>query len=87
MHEIVELFAGRGFTSVKRSENRKPLSVLADLEKEVFVGEMHDLDLSEEYRVNFPVAKALGCVWETGEDRLQIVSSLTPLRNTPMGPC
>ena len=62
MHETIELFAGRGFASVKRSENREPLSVLADLKKEVFVGGMHGLDLSEEYSVNFPVRKALGCV-------------------------
>ena len=87
MHEIIELFVGRGFRLVKRSANREPLSVLADLEKEVFVGGMHDLDLSEECSVNFPVAEALGCVWEAGEDRLQIVSSLTPFKNTPMGPC
>ena len=41
---------------------------------------MRDFVLSEECGVGLPIAKALSSVWETGEDRLRIMSSLTPLK-------
>ena len=41
---------------------------------------MHDLDVSEKYGVYFSDAEAIVCVWQTGEDRLPIVSLLTPLK-------
>ena len=78
-YEAIELFDSRGFKLVKWSANRDTLSVLAELDKEVLVSSMRDLDLSIEQGNDLPDAKTLGCVWETGEDRLRIVSSLTPL--------
>ena len=80
-HEAIELFHSRGFKLVKWSANKDTLSVLAELDKEVLVSSMRDLDLSIEHGDDLPNTKALGCVWETGEDRLRIVSSLTPLSN------
>ena len=80
-HEAIELFDSHGFKLVKWSANKDTLSVLAELDKEVLLSSMRDLDLSIEHGDDLPNTKALGCVWETGEDRLRIVSSLTPLSN------
>ena len=40
---------------------------------------MRELDFSLDNGNYLPDAKALGCVWETGEDRLRMVSSLKRL--------
>ena len=78
--KAVELFESRGFKLVKWSANRESLSVLADFDKETFVSGLRELDLSREHGNELPDTKALGCVWETGEDRFKIVSSLTSLQ-------
>ena len=78
--EAVELFESRGFKLVKWSANRESLSVLADFDKETLVSGLRELDLSREHGNELPNTKALGCVWETGEDRFKIVSSLTSLQ-------
>ena len=77
-HEAIALFDSRGFKLVKWSANRDAVPVLAGLDNEVLVSGMRNLDLSVE-SVELPTTKALGCVWEPGEDRLRIVSSLQPL--------
>ena len=48
---------------------------------------MRELDLSIEHDNDLPETKALGCVWETGGDRLRIVSSLKPLTKYTDGQC
>ena len=78
--EAAELFESRGFKLVKWSANRESLSVLADFDKETLVSGLRELDLSREHGNELPDTKALGCVWETGEDRFKIVSSLTSLQ-------
>ena len=53
--------------------------MLAEFDKNVLASVMRDLDLSVENHEDLPDSKALGCVWETEDYRLRIVSSLTPL--------
>ena len=78
-HEAIELFDSRGFKLVKWSANRDSVPILAELDKETLVSNMRELDLSLDNGNDLPDAKAVGCVWETGEDRLRVVSSLKPL--------
>ena len=78
-HEAIELFDSRDFKLVKWSANRDSVSILAELDKEILVSNMRQLDLFLDNGNDLPDAKALGCVWETGEDRLRMVSSLKPL--------
>ena len=78
-HEAIELFDSRGFKLVKWSANRDSVPILAELDKEILVSNIRELDLSLDNGNDLPDAKALGCVWETGEDRLRMVSSLKPL--------
>ena len=78
-HEAIELFDRRGFKLVKWSANRDSVPILAELDKEILVSSMRELDLSLDNGNDLPDAKALGRVWDPGEDRLRIVSSLKPL--------
>ena len=78
-NEAIDLFDSRGFKLVKWSANKNAVPVLAKFEKEVLISGMRELDLSIEHDNDLPQTKALGCVWETGGDRLRIVSSLKPL--------
>ena len=78
-HEAIELFDSRGFKLVKWSANCDSVPILAELDKETLVSNMRELDLSLDNGNDLPDAKAVGCVWETGEDRLRVVSSLKPL--------
>ena len=78
-HEAIELFDSRDFKLGKWSANRHSVPILAELDKEILVSNMRELDLSLDNGNDLPDAKALGCVWETGEDRLRMVSSLKPL--------
>ena len=78
-NEAVDLFDSRGFKLVKWSGNREVVPVLSEFNKNVLASAMRDLDLSLENHEDLPDTKALGCVWETEDDRLRIVSSLTPL--------
>ena len=68
-HEAIELFDSHGFKLVKWSANRVSIPILADLNKEILVPNKRELDLSLDNGNDLPDAKALGCVWETGEDR------------------
>ena len=78
-HEAIELFDSRGFKLVKWSAYRDSVPILAELDKEILVSNMRELDLSLDNGNDLPDAKALGCVWETGEDRIRMVRSLKPL--------
>ena len=64
---------------VKWSANKNAVPFLAKFEKGVLISDMRELDLSLEHDNDLPETKALGCVWETGGDRLRIVNSLKPL--------
>jgi len=78
-NEAIELFDSQGFKLVKWSGNREVFPVLSEFDKNVLASSIRELDLSLYNSEDLPDTKALGCVWETGEDRLRIVSSLTPL--------
>ena len=78
-NEAIDLFDSRGFKLIKWSANKNAVPVLAKFEKEVLISGMREFDLSIEHDNDLPETKALGCVWETGGDRLRIASSLKPL--------
>ena len=78
-HKAIELFDIHGFKLVKWSADRDSVPILAELGKEMLVSGMRKLDLSLDNENDLPDAKALGCVCETGDDHLRMVSSLKPL--------
>ena len=85
-NEAIDLFDSRGFKLVKWSANKNVVPVLAKFEKEVLISGMRELDLSIEHDNDW-LCMGLGCVWETGGDRLRIVSSLKPLTKYTDGQC
>ena len=78
-NEAIDLFDSPGFKLVKWSANKNAVPTLAKFEKELLISGMRELDLSIEHDNDLPETKALGCIWETGGDRLRIVSSLKSL--------
>ena len=80
-NEAIELLDGRGFRLVKWNDNKEVVPVLSEFDKDVLAAGIHELYLSLDTNENLPDTKALGCVWETGEDRFRIVSLLKPLDN------
>ena len=53
--------------------------MLSDFDEDVLSAGIRELDLSLDTNESLPDTKTLGCVWEAGEDRFRIVSSLKPL--------
>ena len=67
------------FKLVKWTGNKEVVPVLSEFDKDVLEAGIRELDLSLDTNESLPDTKALSCVWETGEDRFRIVSSLRAL--------
>ena len=77
--EAIELLNSGGFELVKWSCNKEVVPVLSEFDKNVLAAGIRELDISLDTNESLPDTKALGCIWETGEDRFRNVSSLKPL--------
>ena len=67
------------FSLVKWSSSRDAVAVSSKIDKEKLSLGIRDIILSVIYPEELPLAKTLGCVWDTDTDLFRIVASLEPL--------
>ena len=70
---------------VKCSSNRDAFAVLSKIDKEKLCLFVRDINLSVEHFEKLPLAKTLGCFWDTDTESFQIVASLEPLEKCTWG--